>query len=157
MVLKTGSISPSNQMRTRVGLVSTVWPTRGSERSGSACAHASDGTSMTASTARAMLSRKCRSEHSMKRCPGEDLWRDVVEVEVHLSEDTHVLARTRVHRDPCLEPELNVPTEPDDARVHRARRLAGRRAVERCLHYELHQRHQAVEGRAESHVPDEAL
>src|SRR5437016_2171572 len=107
MVLKTGSISPSNQIRTCAGGVSIVYPTRGSEWSGNAWGHAADGVSSTVatSTARRKLPRKRRPEHTMERRPRKELGRDVIEIEVDLPEDAHIFPGARVDRDLRLHTE----------------------------------------------------
>src|SRR6476646_8113385 len=66
-----------------------------------------------------------RPEDAVERRPREDLRQDVVQIEVNLREGADVLADVVVDRNDRLEPELEIPPEPDDPRVHGAGRAPG--------------------------------
>src|SRR5215510_11382064 len=89
--------------------------------------------------------------------PREDIRRDVVEVEVKLADDSHILPRLAVYGELQLEAQLDIPPEPDHARIDRARRPSGSRPLDRGLHGELHERDHAVEWCGQSHVAHEGL
>src|SRR5262245_35706860 len=160
IVLNTGSISPSNQMRTSDGDGLTLAPTRGSAWSGNAWAPADGGA--TSSTAASISARALpgegRPQHAMEWRPCEDLRGDVVEIEVQLPDHSDVLSRPLVDGNLRLDADLHVSAEPDDARVDRSRRAARvLRIIERGLHREFHEGNQAVERRAQADVPHEGL
>src|SRR5262249_1698875 len=94
----------------------------------------------------------------MERRPREDLWRDVVEIEVQLTDHADVLAGPLVDGNLRLDADLHVPAEPDDAGIDRAGCSAGGLwIVERRLHREFHEGNQTVERRAQADVSDERL
>jgi len=75
----------------------------------------------------------------------EDLWKQIIEIEMQLSQHPYVVARMPINRDYGFHANLEVFTRPDHARVYGP---SGWRPtpVKRCFHGELHQRDEAVKG-----------
>src|SRR5262249_17301372 len=122
-VLKDGSRSPSNQMRTSVGAVPTTAPTRGSERSGKACAPAPMPV-VSSNSPMIPGGRTGRIRGPLLEDRPEDRRVDVVQEEVEQGPDADVLAGLAVDRDHGLDAHLHVLPGPDEAGVDGPGRLA---------------------------------
>src|SRR4030095_4476185 len=153
-VLKAASSRSVNQTRTWVGAILTVLPTRGSARSRKAWPDAALDPNSSAVT-----TRVARSPFTLpaKERPSQRVREEIIEEEVDLAADAHVLACPLVHRHDCFEPELEIFTRPDDTGVHRARRLPREPAIERVTDVDLHERDEPVDDHGQPHVPNERL
>src|SRR5215831_685524 len=92
------------------------------------------------------LPRLRGTERPMERRPREDVGRDIVQIEVDLSQHAHILSGPLVDRDHRLDAKLQVTAEPDDPRVDGTRRMPGERPIHGGLQGQFDERDHPIEG-----------
>src|SRR5450631_294849 len=127
-LLKSGSRSCVKRSVTSRGAARTVLPTRGSASSRKACAPATlPKRTSAAALPRTRTMRMSVAECQLRgrRCVAEDRFaeavrKQVVEVEVQLSENAHAGAAGTIDGDDRFEADLEIFADPDDARIDKS-------------------------------------